>query len=212
VFDITEANIACSFRLKRNETNEGVPPMQRFVLLFAFALIGLGSGMASAGGPPDAVEIEKSYDQIGQAMADHNIEKFMSFFDSNVDIEVPQPGNSQPGKHTYTDHKGDIESLFKVSRKAVVTNTIKNVSVDGNKASVYLELKIRSEMLVSENWMPAIITRKFDDVWEKKNGTWKIVSSKLLTQNAEPDPKWKEDMEKASTAATPCNFSYNGCR
>ena len=187
--------------------------MIRFGMLIVFGAALLASGRAYTVGQADNVELQKSYDQISQAIADHDADKLMMFVAPNAEfIDVHSK------RKTADRFKADVAEAFSVSRNNDIKFTLKNIQIGGDKATIYLESVYRVELLDRETkqWIPVIYTSTDEAVWEKNGGVWKLTRSQELRHQETVDPEYvahiRQNLDHARSLLMPCNFSSNGCR
>jgi hypothetical protein len=187
-----------------------------------FGVVGTSCSRDQAGtGNPATVEnsrttLEKLYDQMNQALANQEIDKYLSFFQSDSYV-VDSKGKQIP----FSEYNASARKDEAKKRNENATTRIKDVQVVNGRMVAYVEDDDQLEADVEKDgWIPFIITQTSEDTWEAKDGEWKLVLSKTLRLQQAIDPKWLAAQQKikqmqldaARALIYPCNSSSNGCR
>jgi ketosteroid isomerase-like protein len=161
--------------------------------------------------------LEKLYDQMNQALANQDIDKYLSFLQSDSYVFVDSKGKQIP----FAEYSASARKNEAKKRNENATTSIKDVQVVNGRMVAYVEDDDQLEIDVEKDgWIPFIITQTSEDTWEAKNGEWTLVLTKTLRRQQAIDPQWLAAQQKikqmqldgARALIYPCNFSSNGCR
>jgi len=179
-----------------------------FFLVFALMLVGTSARADQA----KIIAVEKAYDQYFQALADHNLDKTLSFFDPSYELI-----NAQGKRIEYSQMVVLFKDHFKTTRANNGLFTLKDVRVTGDKIDVYIESEYRYEIYNDEyeDWVAMLVTCKSEAVLQKKHGELKLVKERTLRSNSQVDPQYIAERVKMwndiKAIHMPCTYSSNGC-
>ena len=161
--------------------------------------------------------LEKLYDRMDQALANQDVDKYLSFFQSDSYVLVDSKGKRIPfEEYSAASRKNEAKK-----RNENPTTRIKDVQVANGRMVAYVEDDDQLEIDVEKDgWIPFNIAQTSEDTWEAKDGEWRLVLTKVLRVQQTIDPKWLAAQQKikqmqldaARAVIYPCNFSSNGCR
>jgi hypothetical protein len=177
------------------------------------AIMVVGAAGAASSQSSNSVVVEKLYDQIDQALANSNIDGYLSFFDPDRYVFVDEKGKSM----SFVEYVEMTRKNLGNARNIDETTKIKDVQSDNGRMVAYIEQVVRFEFNDPQGkWVPMNATSTSEDTWEKKGAEWKLVSSKTLRLRSAMDAQWLADQKKIidrwNSAIYLCNLSANGCR
>jgi hypothetical protein len=187
--------------------------MRMLVRLTIAAIMVVGAAGAASSQSSNSVVVEKLYDQIDQALANTNIDGYLSFFDPDRYVFVDEKGKSM----SFVEYVEMTRKNLGNARNIDETTKIKDVQTDNGRMVAYIEQVVRFEFNDPQGkWIPMNATSTSEDTWEKKGVEWKLVSSKTLRLRSAVDAQWLADQKKIidrwNSAIYLCNLSANGCR
>jgi ketosteroid isomerase-like protein len=163
------------------------------------------------------ITLEKLYDQMNQALANQDVDKYLSFMNSEGYAFVDTKGNRVP----FAEYSASARKTLARKRNENMMTKIKDVQVESGKMVAYIEEEGQLEINDEKNgWMPIDVSQTSEETWEMRNGEWKLVLSKTLRVRQSINAKWLAAQQKikdlwydaARSAIYSCNYSINGCR
>jgi ketosteroid isomerase-like protein len=161
--------------------------------------------------------LEKLYDQMNQALANRDIDRYLSFLQSDSYVFVDPKGKRIP----FAEYGASARKNVAKKRNENATTKIKDVQVANGRMVAYVEDDDQLEIDVEKDgWIPFNIMQTSEDTWEARDGEWKLVLTKALRAQQTIDAKWLATQQKikdmwydaARAAIYSCNYSSNGCR
>ena len=167
------------------------------------------------------VVLEKLYDQQDQAFANLDVEKLLSFVDSDSYTFVDEKGK----RLSFSEYRDALRKVLASRRNINQTTKVKDAQVHDGKMVAYIEEVGQFEIKDEENrWAPVNETMTSEEIWENKRGEWKIVLTKTLRLRQAIDENWLAARNRVKQEISDgwynarrsmiynCNYSTNGCR
>jgi hypothetical protein len=150
---------------------------------------------------------QKLYDQLDQALANHDLNRELGFYDSSyVETDVQ-------GKHmAFAEWRRQEEQYFPLFRNINPSTTVEDVQLEAGRMVVYVKSEWHFEYHDQRyGWVPKIFNGTAEDTWERKGGQWKLVQTHNLRAKMQVDPKWLELQKQSLDDARAIINCSGGC-
>lgn len=146
----------------------------------AACLMVLAAASPSFGADKDV--LLKLYDGMTAAIANHNIDAYMSYYDP-LAISFDDKG----GRRSVEQVRAVTAEFFTKTRNFSSIVEFASINNDGAKMTVQARKAAVLEMTADgRSWMAVAAGELSEDVWEKRGGQWKLTYTKTLLAKVQP--------------------------
>lgn len=161
--------------------------MSRTVMMYVFAPAAIAFSLLCNAQSP-AVVADKLYAEFDQTLANHDLNRLLSFFDpscTSTDEKGKQmPFAEQRKQMTDTFNNAQIKNFNGLHR-------IKQVRLEGGHMIVDYESELHFQYQDQKaGWEPVIQMTSGEETWQKKGDQWKLVAIHVLRSNMGVDPQY----------------------